>query len=85
MHEPDIGSYEYEEALSNLVAEFRQRIKSGTSDPEKFLSITEIESMWSKLREATNELYTEMLTELLSDLDEREIIRKKKESIEKKE
>jgi hypothetical protein len=85
MLDPDIRSYEYEEALSHLIAEFRHRIKSGTSDPEKFLSITEIERLWSKLREETNELYTEMLTELLTEFDEREIIQKKKESIEKKE
>jgi hypothetical protein len=85
MKEIDMGSYEYEEALLNLLDKFRHRIKSGTSDPRKFLSITEIERLWSDLRIETNELYTEMLTELLHEVDERELIREKKENTEKKE
>lgn len=76
---------EYGDELKRIVEEFRQKIKSGTSDPERFLTITDIERLWSSLRGETSLLYSDMLSELLAEVDESEIIRKKKLNIEKKE
>ena len=76
---------EYSDELIRLVDEFRQKIMSGTSDPENFLTISEIERLWSELRGDTSILYSDMLSELLSGIDESEILRKKKLNTEKEE
>ena len=76
---------EYSEELLRVVEEFRQRIVSGTSDPEHFLTISEIERLWSELRGNTSLIYSDILSNLLSDVDESELIRKKKRNIAKKE
>jgi len=75
---------EYGEELLRIVDEFRQRIIAGTSNPDNFLTISDIESLWSKLRGDTSHIYSDMLSELLSNIDETEVIRKKKQNIEKK-
>jgi hypothetical protein len=41
--------------------------------------------MWGHLRQSTNNIYTDMVQELLREIDERDLIRKKKENTEKKE
>ena len=76
---------EYGEELLRIVEEFRQRIIDGTSDPDRFLTMSEIERLWSELRGNTSLLYSDMLSDILSDVDESEIIRKKKQNTEKKE
>ena len=75
---------EYGEELLRIVDEFRQRIMNGTSNPDNFLTISDIEGLWSKLRGDTSHIYLDMLSELLSNIDETEVIRKKKPNIEKK-
>ena len=69
---------EYGEELLRIVDEFRQRIAAGTSDPKRFMTISEIERLWSSLRGNTSLLYSDMLSDMLSDIDESELIRKKK-------
>ena len=76
---------EYNEALMRIVGEFRQRILAGTSDPDNFLTITEIERLWSELKYDTDLLYTDMLSEMLSNINESELLRKKKQNTEQKE
>ena len=76
---------EYRDELLHIVDEFRQRIIQGTSDPDNFLTISEIERLWSELRGDTSLLYSDMLSTLLSSVDETELIRKKKHNTEKKE
>jgi hypothetical protein len=76
---------EYSEELLKIVDEFRQRIIAGTSDPEHFLTITEIEHLWSDLRGDTSLLYSDMLSDLLSNADETTLIRKKKQNTGEKE
>ena len=68
---------EYSEELLRKVDGFRQRIVKGASDPEHFLTISEIERLWSELRGDTNILYSDMLSDLLSNADEVALIRKK--------
>jgi hypothetical protein len=75
---------EYSEELLRIVEQFRQRITDGTSDPEHFLTISDIERLWSELRGSTSLLYSELLSELLSNADESELIRKKKRNTEEK-
>ena len=75
---------EYSEELLRIIEEFRQRIVEGTSDLGHFLTITEIERLWSELRGNTSLLYSDMLSDLLSNVNESELIRKKKRNTEKK-
>ena len=76
---------EYGEELLKIVDEFRAKIKAGTKDPDNFLTISDIEYLWSELRGTTSILYSDMLTDLLGDIDESDLIRKKKLNFEKKE
>lgn len=70
--------------LSRLVHEFEERILDGTEDPDRFLTLAEIEELWGKLIGDTTVLYSNMLQGLISSVDEREIIRKKKRISEKR-
>ena len=87
MEERNVGDKyvrEYGEELLQKVEVFRQKIVAGTSDPDNFLTISDIERLWSELRGDTSLLYSDMLSDLLSDVDESDLIRKKKRSIGKK-
>jgi hypothetical protein len=75
----------YNDELLKLLDDFRQKIIEGTANADDFLSITEIENMWSKLRGDTSLLYSDALAEILSSVDESELIRKKKPNIAPKE
>ena len=75
---------EYSEELLRIVEEFRQRIIAGTSDADHFLTISEIEQLWLELRGGTSLIYSDMLSDLLSNVDEFDIIRKKKQNTGKK-
>jgi len=83
MEEKDVR--EYSEELLHIVELFRQRIAAGTSDPDNFLTISDIERLWSELRGDTSLLYSDMLSDLLAEVDESDLIRKKKLNIEKRE
>ena len=76
---------EYGEELLKIVDEFRAKIKVGTKDPDNFMTISDIEHLWSELRGDTSLLYSDMLSDLLTDVDETDLIRKKKRNIGEKE
>ena len=64
--------------LERLIQEFKEKFKSGTSDADNFLSITEIELLWGELQSKTNNIYSDMIRKLMSEVDESDLIRKKK-------
>ena len=66
--------------LSRLVKEFEEKIQNGTEDPDRFLTIHEIEELWSRLIGDTNVLYSDMLQTIIRNIDEKELIRRKKGS-----
>ena len=76
---------EYGEELLKIVDEFRAKVKAGTKDPDNFLTISDIEHLWSELRGDTSILYSDMLSDLLTEVDETDLIRKKKPNFEKRE
>lgn len=71
--------------LSRIVKEFEEKIQNGTEDPDRFLTLTEIEELWGKLIGNTNVLYSDMLQSLIQNIDERGLIRQKKENSKPKE
>jgi hypothetical protein len=64
--------------LSRLVKEFEEKIHNGTDDPDRFLTLTEMESLWGKLKGDTNVLYSDMLENLLKETNEKELVKRKK-------
>ena len=75
----------YSDELLKLLEDFQQSIVNGTTNAGDFLSITDIENLWSKLRGDTSLLYSDALSGILSCVDESELIRKKKPSTGSKE
>jgi hypothetical protein len=65
--------------------EFKERFEKGTSNVEQFMTMHEIERLWGEMRGNTNNIYSDIVQDLMSSVDESELIRKKKESIETKE
>lgn len=66
--------------LTRIVKEFEEKIQNGTEDPNRFLTISEIEEIWSKLIGDTNIIYSDMLQNLIQNINEKELIREKKEN-----
>ncbi|MDR1438725.1 MAG: hypothetical protein LBJ10_01540 [Clostridiales bacterium] len=80
----DITSMKLAE-IERLINEFKEKFEAGTSDPENFITITEIEKLWGELRNETNNIYSDIVQELMGSVTERELIRKKKLNSEIKE
>jgi len=76
---------EYSDELLKLIEDFRSKIIAGTKDPDNFLTISDIEYLWSELRGNTSLLYSDMLSDILAGVDETDLIRKKKLNSEKEE
>ena len=75
----------YEENLRLLLDEFHQRLCDGTENAGDFISMNEIERITSEAIHNSNTLYLELLSSFLSNIDESELILKKKQNIRKKE
>ena len=71
--------------LERLIRDFKEKLEDGVSDASQFITMHEIERLWAELRSNTDNLYSDMVQDFLSSTDEREIIRKKKDSIASKE
>lgn len=70
--------------IERIIKEFNEKFKAGTSDSENFVTMNEIERMWSELRNGTDHVYSDMVQDLMGSIDESALIRKKKESTETK-
>jgi len=71
--------------IERIIQNFKHKFYSGTVDPNDFITITEIELLWGELQNETNKIYSDMVRELMNDVDERNLIIKKKGSTPKKE
>ena len=63
-----------------MLDEFGRRIKEGTSSADAFMTMDEIEGYWLQLRRNTEQIYSDMLGEIVASIDEKGLIRKKKGS-----
>jgi len=70
--------------IERLINEFKEKFRNRTSNESDFITINEIESMWSELQNNTHNIYSDMVRELMSSVNEKELIRKKKGSTPKK-
>ena len=71
--------------IERLIDAFKEKFKERTADADNFITIHEIERMWGELQQSTLNIYSDMICNLIGNTDERDLIRKKKESILKKE
>jgi hypothetical protein len=74
----------YKDELSRLVDDFKGKFNEGTKHSESFLTMSEIERMWGELRHHTCEIYSDMIMDAMSAIDEGDLIHKKKRSINEK-
>ena len=68
--------------IERLITEFKEKFEAGTSDADNFITMNEIERLWGELRGNTNNIYSDMLQELIGSVDESKLIRKKKGNTE---
>jgi len=66
--------------IERLLQEFKEKFAAGTSDADSFMTISQIELLWSELQNGTNNIYSDMIQRMMSEVDESELIRKKKDS-----
>ena len=66
--------------IERLISEFKEKFTARTSDVENFMTITEMEMMWGELQGKTNNIYSDMMRKLMSEVDETELIRKKNDN-----
>jgi hypothetical protein len=71
--------------IERLIKDFKERFEAGTSDVDNFISMIEIERMWAELQNNTQIVYSDFIKELMSNVDEHELIRKKKKSTDSRE
>lgn len=66
------------EEISRILREFIEKFSDGTDDPNRFLSLNEMERLWSELRNGSDKIYSDLFNYCLSHIDEDDLIRKKK-------
>jgi hypothetical protein len=65
--------------IERLIREFKEKFAAGTASADDFMTISELELMWGELQSRTNNIYSDMIRKLISDVDESDLIRKKKD------
>ena len=74
----DAVNYEIAD-IERLIKEFKEKFAVGTASADDFMTISELELMWGDLQNRTNIIYSDMIRKLMSDVDERDLISKKKD------
>jgi hypothetical protein len=69
------------EELERLIKDFKERFISGTSDADNFMTISQIELLWGELQCRTNNIYSDMIRKMMSEVNESDLIRKKKDTM----
>ena len=64
--------------IERLINEFKEKFAAGTAKADDFLTISQLELLWGELQNRTNNIYSDMIRKLMSDIDESDLIRKKK-------
>jgi KaiC/GvpD/RAD55 family RecA-like ATPase len=70
--------------IERKINEFKEKFEARTKDSDDFITISEIEALWSDLQHKTNNIYSDMLMDMMSNVDETALIHKKKENTAKK-
>ena len=71
--------------IERLISDFKEKFAIGTTSADDFMTISELELMWGELQNRTNNIYSDMIRKLMSEVDESDLIRKKKDITNSKE
>ena len=66
--------------IERLIKEFKEKFAAGTVDTDDFMTISQLELMWGELQNRTNNIYSDMIQKLMSEVDESVLIYKKKDT-----
>lgn len=64
--------------IEHLIQEFKEKFVAGTSGVDTFMNISQLELLWSELQNSTNNIYSDMIRKMINEVDESDLIRKKK-------
>jgi len=70
--------------IERLIREFKEKFAAGTANSDDFMTISQLELMWGELQNRTSNIYSDMIRKLMSEVDESDLIRKKKDSTNSK-
>jgi len=78
MSQPERTSLDQEiTEITRLIDEYRSKITDGTSSADEFMSITDMEKALGTLRNETNNIFTDIQSKLINQIDQAELLRKK--------
>ncbi len=66
--------------ILELLKEFNDNWNKKTKNSSSFITLSEIEDLLEILKVKTNKLYMDMIDEYIKNIDEKELIRKKKQN-----
>lgn len=70
--------------IGHKIDEFISELQNGTKDPDEFITITQLEEKLALLRSSTTKTYSDIISAYLSSMDEKELIKRKKENTVKR-
>jgi hypothetical protein len=70
--------------IERLIKDFKEKFAAGTASADDFMTVSELELMWGELQSRTNNIYSDMIRKLMSEVDESDLIRKKKDTTNSK-
>ena len=70
--------------INHQIDRFIADLQNGTSNPDNFITITQLEEKLSLLRSNTTKTYSDILSAYLDSMDETELIKRKKENTGKR-
>ena len=76
---------DYENDVLEAIDTFKEDFKARASNLQKSLTIKDLETMLGELVSKTNTVYLDMTSDMLSEIDEQEVIALKKSNTERKE
>jgi len=76
----DIIRQRHIERIQLEIQRFQAEVAENTQDPDKFMTLVEMERAMSDLRNSTQKIYSDMLSDTLQSLDEKPVVDKKKEN-----
>ena len=66
--------------INDQIEAFIESIERGTTNPDAFMSISQLEDLWKELNLGTHKTYSDMVSSALSSLDTPEVNESKKGS-----
>jgi len=71
--------------IEGIIEEFKEKFTAGTTSADDFMTISQLELLWGELQNRTNNIYSDMIRKMMSEVNESDLIRKKKDFTSSKE